>query len=384
MPRSTKSLSQMNATSLRYLAENTEITYLSEGSNARALVEASNLEISRLQEYISATYSNTFINTAQGIYLDLLGDMLGVKRLSKRASGVSAEDQNIQLSVATGTLGDAFPSPGNANEGLIPAGLSIQTIAGEITYKTPEVTTFPKGVTEVFVSAVSDSPGSGNNVGKGKLVIHDGPAGVSVTNLKTIANGSEVETDKEFRFRLANIIASTPTANETAIRLAVLGIPDVSRVELNQYARGAGTFDVLLVPAGNTISTAAQELARRSVEAVSAFGINSRVRQPNYIRFRISVQLIPRTGVGAGTIDSNKLNAKNAILNYFESIPMGGEFIVNRLRASIIQSVSNEIKDIKIIDICLNGRPRAIRNVKLKRDELFLPDNRIGNSIEVI
>lgn len=374
----------MTATSLRYLAENTEITYLSEGSLARGLVESSNLEISRLQEFISSTHSNTFINSAQGSYLDLIGDMLGVKRLPKSASGVSAEDQNLQLSVARGTLGDAFPSPSNSNQGLIPAGLTIQTVSGEITYKVPSNIAFPKSATEVFISAVSDSPGSGNNVGKGKLVLHDGPAGVSVTNLKTIANGSEVETDKEFRFRLSNAIASTPTSNEAAIRLSVSGISDVSRIQLNEYARGAGTFDVLLVPAGNTISTAASELARKSVEAVSAFGVNPMIREPNYIKFKISVQLIPVTGAGAGAIDANKLTAKNAILNYFETIPMGGEFVVNRLRAAIIQAVNNEIKDIKIIDICLDGRPRAIRNVKLRPDELFLPDTRAGNAIEVV
>jgi uncharacterized phage protein gp47/JayE len=384
MPRSAKSLSQMNADSLRYLAENTDITYLSEGSIARGLVETTNLEIARLQEYIASTYSNTFINTAQGVYLDLIGEMLGVTRLPRRAASTSIEDQNVQFSVATGTLGDKFASPTNANQGLIPAGITVQTADGSIKFKTSQPVAFPKNATEIFVPIAAESNGSGSNVGKAKLTVHDGPSGVNVTNLKSITNGSEVESDKEYRFRLANAIASTSTSNEAAIRLAVAGIPDISRVVLREFARGAGTFDVLLVPAGNTISSATAQLANKAIDAVSAFGISSIVRQPTYIRFRISVQLIPEQGAGAGAIDSNKLVAKNAILDYFESIPMGGELIINRLRAAIVQAISNDIKDIKIIDLCLNGRPKSIRNVKLKPDELFTPDTDNGNAIEVI
>jgi uncharacterized phage protein gp47/JayE len=374
----------MNAESLRYLSENTSITYLSEGSIARGLMEATNLEIARVQEYIASTYSNVFINTAQGIYLDLIGEMLGVTRVPKTAANSAAEDNNVQLSVVSGTLGEKFPSPNNANQGVIPAGLTIQATDGSITFKTSQAVTFNATLTEIFVPVVADSSGTASNVGRGRLTIHDGPAGVNVTNLKTIANGAEIESDKEYRFRLANTVAGNPTSNETSIRLAVAGLPDVSRIEFNEFARGAGTFDVLLVPVGNIVSRRVADIARRAIENVSAFGVSSRVVEPVFKRFRISVQLIPLVGTGAGILDVNRVDTKNAVLDYFETLPLGGELIINRLRASIIEAVTQDIKDIKIIDLCINGRPRAIRNVKLLPNELFTPDVENGPAVQVI
>lgn len=384
MPRAAKSLIQMNADSLRYLAENTDITYLSEGSRARSLVEASNLEISRLNEFLVSTWTNQFINTAQGQYLDLIGEMLGVTRLGKGAGSTSAEDESVQFSVATGTLGAKFPNPANANTGLIPAGLQIKTVDGSIKYTVPENVEFPAALTEVFVPVISESSGTSVNVGRGRLTVHDGPSGVNVTNLKAITNGTSIESDADYRFRLANSTAGKASCNAIGVKLSLSALPDIASVRLREFARGAGTFDALLVPAGNTLSSNVADIARQSLDAASAFGISSRVIQPAYIRFRLSVQLIPIAGTGAGTVDSNKLTAKNAILDHFDSIPIGGELIINRLRAAIVDAVTNDIKDMRILDLCINGRPRVIRNIKLRPDQLFTPDRVLGQAILIV
>lgn len=384
MPIPPKTLQGLNADSLKYLAENTGITFLSEGSLARGLVEATNQEISKLSEYIASSYSNTFIDTAQGVYLDLIGEMVGLRRLPKRAATASVDDSAVQLSVSSGTLGERFPHPNNSRLGLIPAGLSISTADSSIKFSTTTPTSFHRNATEVFVPVASDSAGEKVNVGRGKLIVHNGNSDVVVSNVKPIANGADAESDREYRFRLSNVIASTSSANETAIRQIIAGIPDVERVELNEFSRGAGTFDILLVPAGNTLTSATSETARLAVEATSAFGISPIIREPSYIRFKVSIQLIPANNATIGDVDANKLNARNAVLDYFETIPLGGELIINRLRSAIIQSLNSDIKDIKIIDLCLNGRPRAIRNVKLKPDELFTVDTTEGSAIRII
>ena len=374
MPRNLKALDHMNADSLRYLAENTDITYLSEGSIARALVESSNLEIARVQEFIASSYSNVFINSASGTYLDLIGEMLGVTRLDVQAGQTSAEDNNIQLSVVTGTLGSKFPHPTDSNKGLIPAGLLVMTADQSIVYRTVSPLSFPVGAIEIYISVVADTPGTASNVGKNRLVSHGGPSGVNVTNLSSIANGGEVESDQNYRFRLANALAASATANEAAVRLAVAGIPDVSRIVFTEFARGAGTFDAMLVPVKNRVSAKLSQIAQKSIESVAAFGISARVTEPDYVPFRVAIQLIPQDPTRAGTLDVGKVAAKTAVLDYFESIPLGGELIINRLRAVVISSVVPTIKDIRIIDLCIDGRPRAIRNIRLVRNQLFTPD----------
>ena len=283
-----------------------------------------------------------------------------------------------------GNLGDRAPDPGNLNQGKIPAGTKVTSSDGTVIYRVTEDAFFPRTVKSVFVSVVSESIGPQYKVGRGKLVTHTGPSGISVTNLKAIDNASAVEPDNEYRFRLSNSLAARPTANETAIRLAAIGSADISNVQLQEFARGAGTFNALLVPIGNSVSFRSSEGVRRSIEAVTAFGISARVIQPDYVLFKITVQLIPANGAALGITDVNKLNAKNAVLSYIDTIKIGGDLIINRLRAAVIDSVTQDVKDINILELSLNGRPHVVRNITLKSTELLSPDNTDSEAVVVI
>lgn len=375
----------MNSDGLAYLAENTDITYLSEGGIARSLMEATNQEIARLQEYIASTYKNVFPNTAESFYLDLIGQGIGLPRAGATKASTTQEDKNIKFSVVTGRLGDYFQNPSNANQGLISKGTTISTADESIVYEVSANVAFPANAQEVYVPAIAQDTGANYSVGRNKLVIHGGPSGVNVTNEKEISNGEGPESDRSYRFRIANHLAASPTANQAAVRLAAIGNPDVARVDLIEFARGAGTFDALLVPVGNQVSAVTKSTVSAALDQVSAFGISSRAIEPSYIKFKISIQLIPVAGSEAGTVDASKIAARSAVLNYFESIPLGGEMIVNALRAEVINAVNEQIKDIKILDFCINGRPHVIRNYKLKRDELFTPDvNREEQAIQIV
>ena len=155
-----------------------------------------------------------------------------------------------------------------------------------------------------------------------------------------------------------------------------MGDSDIADVKLRQYARGAGTFDALLVPVTNTISFGSKDRVRRAIEAVSAFGVNPRVIEPDYVTFRVVIQFIRRDGsVLPGVLEASRETAVTAILDYFETVPIGGELIINRLRSAIMGNLSNSVKDIKILELCLKGRPHMIRNFKLKKDQVFVPDN---------
>lgn len=373
MPKTIKTLAQMNSDSLRYLAENTDITYLSEGSIARGLVESTNLEISRLGEYVSSTYSNVFVNTAESFYLDQIGAGIGLARdVSSKASSTE-EDKNVKFSVASGKLGVYFPDPSNLNNGLIPAGLSITTSDGSIVYKTSKAISFPYNASEVFIAVIADGEGESYRVGRNKLVSHTGDAAVNVTNLKAISSGSDTESDASYRFRISNYLASTATANESAVRITAMSNPDVSSIQLREFARGAGTFDALLIPVNNQLSSSTKNYTKRAIELVSAFGISSRVIEPTYVTFSMSIQLIPEAGIASGSLDAAKLSVRSSILNYIDTIPIGGELIINRVRAAALQAASGSVKDIRIIEICFDNRPHSIRNRKLEADELFTP-----------
>jgi len=364
----------MNSDSLRYLARNTDITYLAEGSIARALIETINLEIARLGEFMSAVQANTFLDSASGPYLDVIGETYGLKRLSQIGASASESDKNIKFSVETGRLGDAFPDPQNSDQGVISPGVEISTADSSIVFRTSQHTYFDRNQKEVFVPVKASSAGTNSNVGKNRLTSHNGPSNVNVTNTKAIANGLTKESDRNYKFRIANNLAASPTGNESSIRIALLSLPDVADIKMINTARGAGTFDALLIPVGNTVNSKSLNEAQLAIEQVSAFGVNGRAVQPGYIHVKVSVRLIPVRGGRLSTVSASKQGAKNAIIGYLETIPIGGELVINRLRSSIMESVGNSVRDIRILEICLNGRPHIIRNIQPRKDEVFIPD----------
>lgn len=120
-----KTFTDMVSDGLNYLSRNTSITYFGDGSIAKALVEATALEISRLQNYVSSISENSFLSSATGVYLDLFGEMLGLPRLTSRTATVSAEDGAVRFYVTSGTLGSKVPHPLDRTKGLIPKGTKV-------------------------------------------------------------------------------------------------------------------------------------------------------------------------------------------------------------------------------------------------------------------
>lgn len=172
-------------------------------------------------------------------------------------------------------------------------------------------------------------------------------------------------------------------SNRSAIQVAALTSPGVSDVRILEFARGAGTFDVLLIPRGNKITEEAKQDTLRAINDVAAFGIYPIVKEPEYLKITLTIQIIFETNVTPERQDAIRSNIQTTVLGYLSSIPLGGELVVNQLRSSII-SVSRDIKDIKLLEMCIDGKHRVIRNIQLKEDEIFIPDDNVPDPIVII
>ena len=368
--------------SIRYLVKNTGITYFSDGSIARALVETNSLEISRVQQYVTGVFQNAFLSSTTGIYLDLWGETLGLPRIKDRRAFAGIQDGAVRFYVTTGTLGSRLPNPTNSGLGLIQQGTTISNAADTVEFTVTEDVAFPVNSKSVSVPVVASEAGEGFNVGANQLTVHDlTNADVKVTNDIAITTGSDVESDDEYRFRLSRALTSRYGSNLAAVEVASISSPGVARAELLQYARGAGTFDVLLIPQGNRVTLTTRENTRRALERVVAYGVSFEVREPEYIPFKISLQLIHTQG----TTEAEKINLRgqvqSSILEYIASIPLGGELVINQIRAASL--ISSKIKDIKILELYIDCKPRTLRNVQLREDELFIPDEK-SEAVEIV
>jgi uncharacterized phage protein gp47/JayE len=311
------------------------------------------------------------------------GDTLGIPRITDRRATAQVQDGAVRFYVSGGTLGSRLPHPTNSGLGLIPARTLIYNAAGTVEFVVTEDVTFPINSKNVFVPVSASGTGSGYNVGINQLTTHNlSSTEIKVTNDIAIATGKDIESDDEYRYRLTRAMTSRYGSNLAAIEVASIVSPGISRAEIVQYARGAGTFDVLLIPQGNKVTTTAKEQTRRAIEQVSAYGISFAIREPEYVPIKITVQLV----YNSGTTEAEKVNIRDrvqsSILSYIGSIPLGGELIINQIRAAAL--ISPSIKDIKILELFINCKPRTLRNVQLVEDELFVPDPEVPDPIEVI
>lgn len=383
MALKTPTVSELNQESSEWLLQNTEITLLTPGSTARALIESANIHLGQFYSSMTMHLAQSYLSKASQQYLDLIGEMLGVSRRSARAALITQEDRAIRFYVAQGTLYQYLPKAGDLTKGLIPAGTTITNDDNSIVYTVETDVEFPRTANEVYVSARASTTGTEGNVGANKLRSHSlGVDAVLVTNTVSIATGADVESDDEFRFRIRNRVLTSEGANETAVRLAVLSAPGVADVKITKFRRGAGSFDVLIVPTGNRVALETIEIARQNLSSAVAFGIDFKIREPKYVRISMVLALNYK-GILVGEQDAVRVSAERAVLNYLSTIPIGGQLVVNQLGAAVLQS-DERIKDYDIQGVCIDGRPQIIHNYQLEEDELFLPDENLSDPIRVI
>lgn len=383
MTRRKLTFSEMVDNGLNYLSQNTDITYFGDGSIARSLVEATALEISRLQNFVTNNFNNSFLSTATGLSLDLFGEMLGIPRLTERKAIIDSEDKLVRFYVSSGTLNSALTSSGLA-QGVIPEGTIVQTQNENIRFTVSSATLFGANSKQVFVPVVAEDFGEAYNLGANQLTRHNlNVPSLQVTNDFPINTGSDLESDTEYRFRLSKALTTRFGSNETSIRIAALSQPGIADVRINEFARGAGTFDVLLIPRGNKVTEAVKANTLRAIEQVTSFGISARVKEPEYVRFKIIISLRFDRKTTESRRQVLRSQVESSVLTYMGTIPIGGQFIVNQLRAAVLDT-SSDIIDLTIQEICLNGKPKVTRNIQLADDEIFIPDNESQDPIQVI
>ncbi len=380
-----KSIAQMNQEAIDYLVNNTDITYVQDGGYAINIIKALNIQVSSLQDRITVLLNNSRLSTANGIFLDMIGELLNVKRLSAANGIVDKSDQNIKFYVLNGNLGSVLRNPNDPTKGLIPVGTRIYSTDEAIIYQTIEDTIFPRGSKSVYVSAVSLSNSASQVVGPNKLISHNlGSNQIFVTNEKAITNARDVEDDESFKYRISNAVFTLAGGNKQAIETAALSFPSVQKIDFIEYARGAGTFDVLVVPTNTKLGESSRKQIDAAINRSKAFGVSSKIKEPDYISVCMSIQVYFYSNVSPTEQSLLRSSIRNNVKIYLQNIPIGGEIIINQIRAAVLSTDTQKIKDMTIVDFCFDGKPMLKRNIKLSPTELIILDETKIDPIQVI
>lgn len=362
-----KTREQLVTESLQSLSDHGVITNLNPGGIARSLLEIVSFRLGELHDAIAFSSAMKYPTTAIGVYLDLIGDSVGIRRIQPSKAFVSPEDKAVRFFVQTGRLVDKIPTK------TIPAGTRISNTNQNLVFIVTNDAVFSDVATEVFVGVEAVEAGTSHNVGVGVLKSHNINADVLVRNVLPIGNGREMEDDESYRFRLVNSYLAVQQSNPTALQLAALSIPDVSRVGIREYSHGVGSFEVLLIPAASRISKTTIQAAQRILDLTRAAGVKVSVREPEYVTISVTIKLIYQKSTSPQQQLSIAESVQANIIDYIDDIGLGGTFVINELRQRVM-GTDQAIFDMKIPCYMINGRKYLPVNYKLGDDELFVLD----------
>lgn len=366
---------------------NTNITKLSAGGVARALLEAVNRRLAEGYDTFDLNLSRAFVSASTGQYLDLIGVLLGAPRGVSAAASTTSQEQTIKFYVDSGNFG----SINGGNDIVIGQDTIISSLSDSsgITYRVTEQTVLASTQNTGWVSAEAVIPGEDSNVGSGTLVYHNFVGytdylnqTLKVTNVFPIANGSNFESDANYRYRIVNRVLEAEAANSTAIRLAILSTAGIADVILLPRYRGIGTVGAILKSVAPTVTSTLIDNVQVNVNAVQAYGDITYVRGPNEIGLTMKITVQYDSQLPEDELATIESDLKTAITDYVNGLDIGENFSLNRMISQLF-SVSSHISNFGIpgkpIDELYVWKFSALQDNKVR--QILLSDY-IANSDE--
>lgn len=250
-------------------------------------------------KFISPIYHETNLDTADGLWLDQWGLLLGVAR--KAATKTKGE-------VTLVAYGD----------GEIEAGAWITVSGTDLRFKVLEKTAFSEGETKISVEA--EFEGSGYNVsGDDEGVLTKVVSGVDHIVFKEgwiSATGTDEEDDDSYRSRIKNLWISQGVGNPPpSFYYYAESVDGVKEVKLVRTPRGYGTVDVIVVAENGMPS---EELLQDVYDALYDHALicnDLQVKAPQQKAAEISIEF---------SGDASENEVEEAVMQYVYGLGIGG------------------------------------------------------------
>jgi uncharacterized phage protein gp47/JayE len=347
MPFLDRDVQEIVEESVGYLSQDTNITNLSPGAKARALLEAHGVGLDEAYKFFDLNLARAFLSSAPGQYLELIGVLLQLPRIVAESSGVDEESQVQKFYVDSGTFGTI----NNGSDINVPVGtiLSTEAEATGVKYRVIKSVTLPAAANVGWVAVESTLPGDESPLGPNTLVYHQfvGYADADNETLLTsndyaIANGTPFESDANYRYRLSQRVLEAESSNEVALRLAALTTPGVSDVVTIPRYRGVGTFGII-VKAEVPITPMSLLLdVQRRVAGVQSGGEVVYIKAPKITGVTMKMTVYYRKRLTTDELDEIEDTFIQTIRLNMDSLGLGDSFEPNRLAGSLF-TVSPEI-----------------------------------------
>jgi len=377
LPLFAKSFQDLITDSIEDLASRTNITRLSAGSIARALLEAINIRLEEIYNSFDINLARAFVSTAPGQYLDLIGILLGVTRESSVSANVDADTQVVKFYVDSGTFGDI-----NAGNSIVVEQnrtLSTSPNGGGTLYRTIEQITLPASQSTTWCAVEAITPGEDSNIGSNSLIYHNFTGytqytseTLKVTNIHQIASGKNLESDANFKFRITNRVLEGQAANQTALRLAALSTEGVADVIMIPRYRGIGTYGIIIKSITPIVSQSLIDAVTANVLAVAAYGDMPFIMGPREIGLSMTISVHYDARLSEEELIQIENDLDSSVTNYVNNLDIGDTFNMDRMVSNLFR-----VSD-RITNFGETGKPIDELFVYLPSD---LDDNKVRETL---
>lgn len=314
---------------LNNIGANTPITYIGPGSRAKAIANALAASLDDFYTILDNQTLLSFVSSASGRYLDMIGELVGVSRQIAAPASVGANEQVVKFYVDSGTFGDI----NNNSSILVNAGTQITNSSGTIVYLLSQDTILGVNDSEQYVTVEAAEEGTQFNVGSRDVLISHDFTGYSaysssnpplkVINDQPIENAVPREDDGLFRFRIKNAIFSAATGNSIAIRTKLLASPGVADVLDVPLSNGIGTATYYIKTVSAVPSATLLERLQLEVDAMTAVGSRIFVKRPLQSYVSGTIHILP----GRELSDKEEIELKRQVItsarDYINNLDIG-------------------------------------------------------------
>lgn len=226
---------------------------------------------------------------------------------------------------------------------VIPQGTVVQTFDGSVSYTTTEDAHLSGNNGAGYVGIIATSAGPISNVQTNVLVSHllaNVPElrrisqFIKCSNRYPIQNGKYSLSDEEFRYRISTA-RSAIRSNELSIRRSVLSVPGIRDALFEKNKFGNGTVNIIVDGDSPLLSDGLIGAVKEKVQQELSYGDVIYVSKPEYLGVELDFAI--RTDPIANS-DSNILRsqARAAIIQYINDLPIGGEIIWNEIITAVL------------------------------------------------
>lgn len=328
---------------IKTIQQTTPMNVTMVGGKLRTIVDVIADNMSRMYDQFDEISLNSFVYGASGEYLDYIGSLFGLTRKKQFNASTYGDSTNIKFYVPYGTFGDI-------NDGIaitIPYGTRLWAQSGTdiIEYKTDSSYTLSPEDSEQYISASAITSGAAANISANALRYYDSinyskknSNLLLLTNIYPIVNGTNLESDDDFRYRIVNFHTASKTSNLTAIETAAYSFPNVAEVKLIKDVSGGKSL-LLVKSVAPTISEYEIEQIQIAVDAVSPIGYKIKVVAPEYLYMEFKFKINFESTLSLDTKTSIKSQISASVNYYINNLDVGESFNYNDFMQYLVSTV---------------------------------------------